>query len=378
MKPIYLDYNATPPLDPRVFDSMRPWFLDEPGNAGSRTHVFGQRAKDAVEKARGQIAALLNAEPEEIVFTSGATESDNAVILGIARYGEECGRKHIIATSIEHKAVLEPLEQLRQMGFRVDLAPVTRGGYVEPEAVKGLLRSDTLLVSVMHANNETGVLQPLRDIADLLVDRDVFFHTDAAQTFGKEIAAIRNFRCDFLSISGHKIYGPKGVGALLVRRRKGTRRPLAPLLFGGGQERGLRPGTLPIPLIVGLGEAAVLAENEASVRHQAAARVKAQLLNDLKAVEHFINGDLAISQAHVANISFPGVDSEALMMATRDEIAISNGSACTSSSYTPSHVLRAMGLSDSSIETAVRISWGPGITAIPTDAIIGAVNALRV
>ncbi len=346
MAAAYLDYNATTPLDPRVFEAMRPWFLDEPGNAGSRTHSFGQRAKDAVEKARGQVAALLGAQPEEIIFTSGATESNNAVILGLARYGDETGRKHVIATTIEHKAVLEPVDQLRRLGFRVDLAPVTPGGYVEPDTILALLRPDTLLVSVMHANNETGVLQPVREIAELLVDRDVFFHTDAAQTFGKEVETLRARHCDFLSISAHKIYGPKGMGALFVRRRQAAKRSLAPLLFGGGQERGLRPGTLPVPLAVGLGEAAALAAIEHPDRRKAAGKLKDELLEELAAVPHQINGDVSRTQSHVLNVSFPGVDSEALMMATSEELAISNGSACTSSSYTPSHVLQAMGLGE--------------------------------
>jgi cysteine desulfurase len=375
--PVYLDYNASTPLDARVFDAMRPWFLEEPGNAGSRTHVYGQRAKDAVEKARQQVAELLAAEPEEIIFTSGATESNNAVILGLARYGEETGRKHVVATAIEHKAVLEPVDQLRKLGFRVDLAPVTVGGYVDPDTLHALLRPDTLLVSVMHANNETGVLQPVREIAELLVDRDVFFQTDAAQTFGKEVESLRRLRCDFLSISAHKIYGPKGVGALYVRKRPTARRPLAPLIYGGGQERGLRPGTLPVPLAVGLGEAAALAAREFEDRRTAAVQIKQRLLSDLGGVEHHINGDLSRSQPHVLNVSFPGVDSEALMMATREIIAISNGSACTSTSYKPSHVLQAMGLDEKLIESAVRISWGPGVDAIPAECFVESVRQMR-
>lgn len=376
-RPLYLDYNASSPLDPRVFEAMRPWFLEEPGNAGSRTHLYGRRAKDAVEKARSQVASVFGAGPEEIVFTSGATESNNLVLLGMARHGEECGRKHLVATAIEHKAVLEPLDELRRRGFQVDLAPVTRGGYVEPGAIRSLLRPDTLLVSVMHANNETGVLQPVREIAELVAGTGIFLHTDAAQTFGKEVEDLRSLPCDFASVSGHKICGPKGVGALLVRRRPGAKRPIDAVSFGGGQERGLRPGTLAVPLIVGLGEAAALAEREFRQRREADARVKERLLSGLVAVEHVVNGDLSRSQPHVLNVSFPGVDSEALMMATREAIAISNGSACTSSIYTPSHVLRAMGVDDEAIESAVRISWGPGVQEIPVDAIVEAVEALR-
>lgn len=356
---------------------MRPWFLDQPGNAGSRTHSYGQMAKEAVEKARQYVADLIGVEQDEVVFTSGATESNNAVILGIARYGEEIGKKHVISTAIEHKAVLEPLEQLRKQGFCIDLAPVTSGGYVEPSAVASLLRKDTLLVSVMHANNETGVVQPIQEIAESLIGREVFFHTDAAQTFGKEVETLRKVRCDFLSISGHKIYGPKGVGALVVRKRRGERRVLSPLLYGGGQERGLRPGTIPVPMVVGLGMAATLATKEHIERRKAAALVKEQFLSDLAEVDYRVNGALEHAQAHVLNLSFPGVDSEALMMATRDQIAISNGSACTSTSYLPSHVLQAMGLSEEVIESSIRISWGPGVTKIPTETIVSAVQTLR-
>ncbi|MFV1965746.1 MAG: cysteine desulfurase family protein [Pirellulaceae bacterium] len=266
MDALYADYNATTPLDPRVFEAMKPWFLDEPGNAGSRTHAYGQRAKDAVETARKQVADLIAAQPEEIIFTSGATESNNLALLGLAEYGIETGRRHIISTAIEHKAVLEPLERLRKLGFEVELAPVAPGGYVEPDAIKERLRPDTLLVSAMHANNETGVLQPIKEMSESLADTPALLHTDAAQTFGKEVEVLQRLRCDFLSISGHKIYGPKGIGALYLRRRSGERRPLSALLFGGGQERGLRPGTLPVPLAVGLGKAAQLAGEEHAER----------------------------------------------------------------------------------------------------------------
>jgi cysteine desulfurase len=378
--PIYLDYNATTPLDRRVFEAMRRYFLDEIGNAGSRTHVYGQRAKEAVETARRQVAALLDASPEELLFTSGATESNNTVLLGLLHHAETVGRKHILSTAIEHKSVLEPLDRLHEMGFAVELLPVTTGGYVEPDAVCARLRPDTLLVSVMHANNETGVLQPVQEIAALLAGTNTYFHVDAAQTYGKEVEALRALPCDFLSISGHKIYGPTGVGGLLARRRGTVRRPLRPLFFGGGQEMGLRPGTLPVPLVVGLGTAAALAEREYLQRRQAAAKVKEQLLRALAAVDHRINGDPTRTQAHVVNVSFPGVDSEALMIAVREAVAISNGAACTSTSYAPSHVLKAMGMDEDLIASAVRVSWGPGVTEIPMSAILAVItscNTLR-
>lgn len=376
-RPVYLDYNSTTPLDPRVFAAMQPYFLEEIGNAGSRTHVYGQRAKEAVEAARKQIADLLGAQPEEIIFTSGATESNNAVLLGLVRHGIKVNRKHVLATAIEHKSVLEPLDRLRESGFDVELVPVTAGGYVEPDAVQQRLRPDTLLVSVMHANNETGVLQPVEEIAALLADTGVLFHVDAAQTFGKEVEVLRRLRCDFLSISGHKIYGPKGIGGLYARRRGAQRRPLLPILLGGGQEMGLRPGTLPVPLVVGLGAAALFAEREYLARRKAGARVKAEFLREIAAAEYRLNGEATRTQTHVLNISFPGVDSEALMLAVREDLAISNGAACTSASYSPSHVLRAMGLDDDRIASALRISWGPGITEIPTAPLVTAVQQLQ-
>ncbi|WP_459557664.1 cysteine desulfurase family protein [Lacunimicrobium album] len=248
--PVYLDYNATTPLDPAVFEAMTPWFLSEPGNAGSRTHVYGQRAKDAVEKARETVASHFNATPEELVFTSGATESNNIVLLGLARHGESCGKRHIIASSIEHKAVLEPLEQLRKRGFEVELVPVTQSGFVEPDAIKARLRKDTLLVSVMHANNETGIIQPVEEIAAITSAASVPFHVDVAQTFGKECETLKRLTCDFASVSGHKICGPKGIGALLVRKRTGSKRIVDAITFGGGQEQGLRPGTVPVRLLL--------------------------------------------------------------------------------------------------------------------------------
>lgn len=376
-RPLYLDYNSTAPLDTRVFEVMRPFFLEEFGNAGSRTHAYGQHAKEAVERARDDVAKLVSARSDEVVFTSGATEANNLAILGLAAHGEETGRKHVLATAIEHKAVLEPVDRLRAAGFAIELLPVTVGGYVEPDAVKARLRPDTLLVSVMHANNETGVLQPVREIAELIKEKPTFFHVDAAQTFGKEVDTLRSLPCDFLSVSGHKIFGPKGVGALIARRRGGQKRPLTALIVGGGQEMGLRPGTLPVPLVVGLGTAARLAGAEHSSRRTDALRLKEDLLRGLAGVEHALNGDPSRTQTHVVNVRFPGVDSEALMLSLRDAVAISNGAACTSASYSPSHVLKAMGLSDDDVASSVRISWGPGVSRIPSEMFVEAVQALQ-
>lgn len=376
MATVYADFNASTPLDPRVFAAMREWFLGPPSNAGSRTHVFGQRAKAAVDEARMQIAQLFNAEPDEIYFTSGATESNNIALLGAARYAERVGRKHIVSTAIEHKAVLEPLEYLRKNGFEVDLAPVTRDGFVEPSAIQSLLRPDTILVSVMHANNETGVIQPVSEIAEILDGKDILFHTDAAQTFGKEVERLRKLQADFISVSGHKIYGPQGIGALCIRRKGNLRRPLEPIVFGGGQERGIRPGTVPVALAVGLGEAARLAAAEFRSRAVACEAIRAELLFALNDLAYSINGDTSRALPNVLNVSFTGVDGEALMMALRDHMAVSNGSACTSVSYKPSHVLMAMGLDDARIESSLRISWGAGIDRLPLEALVSAVKEL--
>jgi cysteine desulfurase len=374
-KPVYLDYNATTPMDPRVLEAMMPWFLT-PANAGSRTHSYGQNAKDAVETARAQVAGIINAKPEEIFFTSGATESNNIAILGLTQLGESTGRKHIISTAIEHKAVLEPLEEMRRRGFDVDLLPVTGGGYVEPDAIRQKLRPETLMVSVMHANNETGVIQPLDEISQILSESNALLHTDAAQTFGKEIDDLRAIQADLISFTAHKVYGPKGIGGLFVRRSTSKPRQVSPIVMGGGQERGLRSGTIPVELVVGFGVGAKLALAEAKERRKAAIALRQQLFNGLIPFEYQINGDQTRTQGHVLNITFPGIDSEALMMAIRDSIAISNGSACTSSSYKPSHVLVAMGIERDAIESTVRISWGQGVKSIPVDALTEAISEL--
>jgi cysteine desulfurase len=356
---------------------MTPWFL-RPSNSGSRTHVFGQQAKEAVERAREQVAQLIGATSDEIVFTSGATESNNLAILGLAEWGKEIGRLHVLGTAIEHKAVLEPLDRLRTWGFDVELLPVTPGGFVEPDEVKRRLRKDTFLVSMMHANNETGVLQPVEEVGSLLAGTATLFHIDAAQTYGKEVDILERVVCDFLSISGHKIYGPQAIGALRVSKKKLDRRRIKALVVGGGQERGFRSGTVPVAPVVGLGKAAELARAEYRERQNQARRVKMEFLKGISDVSHWLNGDQDRCQSHVLNVGFPGVDSEALMVELRDVVAISNGSACTSSQYGPSHVLKAMGLDEDAIDSAVRISWGPGIDALPAECFVNAVRTLRI
>ena len=354
---IYLDCNATTPLDPAVWEAMRPYLLEEFGNAGSRTHQFGARAKDAVQRARHQVAAVVAADPTEVVFTSGATESNNIAILGLAPYAEREQRRHIVSTGIEHKAVLEPLEQLERRGFEVTLVPPTPAGAVDTDRLLSSVRPETSLVSVMHVNNETGVIQPIEEIAAGLSAHPAYLHVDAAQGYGKELDALRNPRIDFISISAHKLYGPKGVGALVLRRRDLERPPVAPLMFGGGQERGIRPGTLAVHLIVALGEAAELSERDNTARKKRNERFLSELKAELFELDPRVNGDLESSVPHVLNISFPGVDSEAVMLALKEVVAISNGSACTSHDYRPSHVLEAMQLPVDVVEGAIRISW---------------------
>jgi cysteine desulfurase len=375
MSPVYLDYNATTPTDPRVFEAMRRYSLLDFGNASSRQHEHGMVAKLAVDQARRQVAASLCAQPGEIVFTSGATESNNLVILGLANHGRRVGRMHILASSIEHSSVLGPLRVLSHEGFDVELLPVSAGGYVNADEVRGRLRPDTLLVSIMHANNETGVLQPVLEIAPL-AKSNAFFHVDAAQTFGKEIRELKNLECDFLSISAHKMLGPKGVGAIYVKRQSLKLPPLSPIMHGGGQEIGLRPGTLPVPLIVGLGVAAELALQEHDARERHVLLIRGELLKALEMVEHEINGDRSRIQPHVLNVSFPGVDSEALMLSLRDFMSISNGAACSTASHSRSHVLTAMGLSDDRISSSVRLSWGPGVGSVPFDRLVESIRSL--
>lgn len=375
--PVYLDCNATSPMEPAVREAVVHWLTYELGNAGSRTHEYGVRAKRAVQVAREQVAAVVGAKADDILFTSGATESNNLAILGLARHGKSKGCCHIISTTIEHKAVLEPLEALEARGFTVTLVKPDKTGVVSPQAVEEALRPDTLLVSVMHANNETGAKQPISEIATVLEAHDAYFHVDAAQGFGKDLEPLRNPRIDLISISSHKIYGPVGIGALVTRRRNFRKPSLTPLLYGGGQERCLRPGTLPVPLIVGLGLAADLAQKDAGRRQAQCETIRADALATLETLGIQLHSDPAQTLPHVLNFSVEGIDSEALMVALKDIIAISNGSACTSQSYEPSHVLTAMELSDQAIAGAVRLSWCHMTPDVDWQAVAERIISLR-
>lgn len=355
--PIYLDCCATTPIDNSVKETLLHYLTEDYGNEGSRTHEYGSRAKQAVYKARDQVAAVVGAKRDEVIFTSGATESNNLAILGLADTGRERNKQHIITSNIEHKAVLEPIECLGKQGFDISYLSVDRSGRIDPNAVQELLRPETLLVSVMQANNETGVLQPITEIAEVLQDHEAYFHCDAAQGFGKELASITNTRVDLISLSGHKIYAPKGIGALVARRRGYRKAPLHPLLVGGGQERGLRPGTLSVPLIAALGQAAACSWEECEARKEVCKKIRHEMLQVLETLDIQLTGDQHFTMPHVLNFSIDGIDSEALMVTLKDIIAISNGSACTSTSYTSSHVLRSMGFSEDEANSCVRLSW---------------------
>jgi cysteine desulfurase len=365
--PIYMDHHATTPVDPRVLEAMLPYFTEHFGNAASKSHAFGWRAEEAVEAARARVAALIGAEPREIAFTSGATESDNLAIKGAARFHQARGR-HLVSCATEHKAVLDSLHALERQGFEVALLPVDRDGRVDPEAVARAIRPDTILVSIMHANNETGVLQPIEEIGRVTRERGVLFHTDAVQSVGKVPFDVNAASADLVSLSAHKMYGPKGVGALYVRRKPRAR--LIAEIDGGGHERGLRSGTLNVPGIVGFGEACAIAAAELPAESARVLALRERLREGLLRIEKVtVNGSLAHRLPGNLNVSFACVEGEALMMAVKD-VAVSSGSACTSASLEPSYVLRAMGVPDDLAHSSLRFGLGRANTAEEVDHVI--------
>ncbi|HIJ82901.1 MAG: cysteine desulfurase IscS [Magnetococcales bacterium] len=377
--PIYMDYQATTPVDPRVLEVMIPWFTEKFGNPASRSHPFGWEAENAVEHARVQVATMIGADPREIVFTSGATESNNIAILGIARFHKARGN-HIITTVIEHKAVLDACRHLESEGFEVTYLPVGQNGRLDLQLLADTINDRTILVSVMAANNEIGVIQPLEGIGAICRKRGVHFHCDAAQGAGKLAMDVNALNVDLVSISGHKIYGPKGIGALYVRRRPRVR--LQAVMFGGGHERGMRSGTLPTPLIVGLGEASALCTREMVAENARILalrqRMEQGIMQQLTHVS--INGDTLHRLAGNLNISFAYVEGESMMMAIKD-IAVSSGSACTSASLEPSYVLRALGVNEELAHTSIRFGLGRFTTEAEVDyavrIVVDAVNRLR-
>ncbi|HYB55192.1 MAG TPA: IscS subfamily cysteine desulfurase [Alphaproteobacteria bacterium] len=377
--PIYLDYQATTPVDPRVLKLMLPYFSEKFGNPGSATHSFGREAAAACERAREQVAAVIGAEAREIVFTSGATESNNIAIKGAGYFARD-GRRHIVTAATEHKCVLESCKALAAEGFRLTVLPVEANGLVDLARLAAALSDDTLLVSIMAVNNEIGVIQPLAEIGELCRRHGAYFHTDAAQAAGKIPLDVDGMAIDLMSISGHKLYGPKGVGALYVRRRPRVR--LAPLMSGGGQERGLRSGTLPAALCVGLGAASEISAAEMAAEGMRLKRLRERLRCGLAAKVPGIalNGDLERRIPGNLNLAFPGVDAEVLMARLKD-IAVSSGSACTSASIEPSYVLRALGLEDALARASLRIGLGRFTDSAEIDyaveAIAAAVDQLR-
>ena len=362
---IYLDYNASAPVDPKVLSVMVDAYQNHFGNADSRTHDFGEDVRSITETARKQVADLLGVKNDEVFFTSGATESNNIAILGLRQFGEAENRKHIITSSIEHKAVLGAAKFLSENGFEVEYVDPGESGRVDLERVISMIRPDTLLVSLMHVNNETGIIQPVKELGEYLSKTKTLFHIDATQSCGKLVEEIRDLHYDLMSISAHKMHGPQGIGALIMRKKRYRLPPVKPIMFGGGQEHGLRPGTLPTALIVGFGEACVIAEREATQNNAKCREIKKQLLEllEISGVRYEINGDQEYCVPTTLNVSFLGVSSEALMLATKQYCGVSNGSACTSSSYSHSHVLSAMHLPDDRIESAIRISWGSEVSS---------------
>ena len=357
---VYLDYNASAPVHPEVLDAMIDVYRNCIGNSDSRTHNHGENARQVVEKARGQVASLLGVETTEVFFTSGATESNNIVIQGLESYALERGKKHIITSAIEHKSVLEAARAMSARGFDVDFLNPDRSGRVGANEVLAKVRPDTLLVSLMHVSNETGIIQPVTELGGELERRGVYFHVDATQSCGKLVEELRSTPYDMLSFSAHKLGGPQGVGVLVLRRKNFKLPPVKPILYGGQQERGIRPGTVPVALVCGCGVACAIAERDHEANQRKLQELKGVLLDVLAAsgVKYLLNGDQEHCLPNTCNVCLPGVSSEALMIATKQYCSISNGSACTSRSYAPSYVLTAMGIPAELIESSVRISWG--------------------
>ena len=371
--PIYMDNHATTPVDPRVLEAMMPYLTNVFGNAASKNHAFGWSAKEAVERSREQVAELLGATPKEIVFTSGATESDNLASIGGARFNQKKG-KHIITTAIEHKAVLDSCHQLEKEGFEVTFLPVDDKGRVSVEEFKAALREDTILASVMFANNEIGTIQPVAEIGAICRENKVIFHIDAVQGLGRVPFSVQDIPCDLVSVSAHKMYGPKGIGALYVRRGR-PRIRIEPIIHGGGHERGMRSGTLAVHQIVGLGAAAAIAKQELdSGSVERVEKLRDRLWDGLSAKldELYVNGDPEHRLPNNLNISFAFVEGEAMMMGIKD-IAVSSGSACTSASLEPSYVLRALGVDEELAHTSIRFGLGRFTTEEEVDYVIGRV-----
>src|SRR5438876_8219747 len=367
-KPIYLDYSATTPVDPRVAEKMIPWLTENFGNPASRSHGYGWEAEEAVENARAEVAKLVNADPKEIVWTSGATESDNLAIKGAAHFYKTKG-KHLVTMKTEHKAVLDTMRELEREGFEVTYLDPEPNGLLDLEKFKAALRPDTIVVSIMLVNNEIGVIQPIAEIGEICRAKGIIFHVDAAQATGKLPIDLGALKVDLMSFSAHKTYGPKGIGALYVRRKPRVR--IEAQMHGGGHERGMRSGTLPTHQIVGMGEAFRLARLEMAKDNERIRMLRDRLTQGLSEIEEvYINGDLEQRVPHNLNVSFNFVEGESLIMAIKD-VAVSSGSACTSASLEPSYVLRALGRSDELAHSSIRFTVGRFTTEEEIDYTVG-------
>ena len=380
---IYLDYNATTPVHEDVLNTMIEVYRSQIGNPDSRTHSHGDEARATVESARKQVASLLETKSDEVFFTSGATESNNIAIQGIEEYANKSGKKHIITTAIEHKAVLETVKAMSRRGFQIDIINPDQSGRISAMELLSKVREDTILVSVQHVNNETGIIQPVKEIGEMLCEKDVLFHIDATQSCGKLVDEIRELKYDMMSFSVHKFQGPQGIGCLILRKKNYKLPPVKAIMYGGQQEHGIRPGTIPVALVAGCGKACEIAEREYDHNRILDVKTKKYIIDVLKnsGVKYLINGDQAYCVPTTINICFPGVSSEALMLSTKQYCSISNGSACTSRSYAPSYVLTAMGLPIERIESSVRISWGTAIDeqvlCESFEIILNVVNSLQ-
>ncbi|CAN5366570.1 IscS subfamily cysteine desulfurase [soil metagenome] len=369
--PVYMDYSATTPFDPRVVDKMIPWLRENFGNAASRSHAYGWEAEKAVEEARAQVAALVNADPREIVWTSGATESDNLAIKGAAQFYKDKGR-HIITVKTEHKAVLDTVRELERQGFEATYLDVRDDGMLDLKVLEAAIRPDTILVSVMLVNNEIGVIQDIDAIGELCRSRGIVFHCDAAQATGKVRIDLAKSKVDLMTFTAHKTYGPKGIGALYVRRKPRVR--IEAQMHGGGHERGMRSGTLPTHQIVGMGEAFRLAQLEMGTEIERVRMLRDRLVRGLEGIEEvYINGDLEHRVPHNLNASFNYVEGESLIMALKG-LAVSSGSACTSASLEPSYVLRALGRSDELAHSSIRFTIGRFTTEQDIDYAVSLLN----
>ncbi|SAL02469.1 IscS subfamily cysteine desulfurase [Caballeronia ptereochthonis] len=365
--PIYMDYSATTPVDPRVVDKMIPYLREQFGNPASRSHQYGWDAERAVEEARENVAALVNCDPREIIWTSGATESDNLAIKGAAHFYKSKG-KHLITVKTEHKAVLDTMRELEREGFDVTYLDVKSDGLIDLEKLKAAIRPDTILISVMHVNNEIGVIQDIEAIGELAREKGIIFHVDAAQATGKVEIDLQKLKVDLMSFSAHKTYGPKGIGALYVRRKPRVR--IEAQMHGGGHERGMRSGTLATHQIVGMGEAFRIAREEMATENERIRMLRDRLLEGLQDIEEvYVNGDMERRVSHNLNISFNFVEGESLIMAVKD-VAVSSGSACTSASLEPSYVLRALGRNDELAHSSIRFTVGRFTTEQDVDYVI--------